>query len=62
MYRCISLAVVLVVFTARPVQAATATIDTTKTYQTIEGLGEAVALIAATYALGPNQFSAQTAL
>ena len=32
----------LVVLAARPVQAGTTTLDTTKTYQTIEGLGGAI--------------------
>ena len=39
---CIRCSILLAWVLARPVQAATATIDMTKTYQTIEGLGGAI--------------------
>ncbi|HKI70441.1 MAG TPA: hypothetical protein VKA67_12685, partial [Verrucomicrobiae bacterium] len=47
-YRCLAsrsifTGIMFVAFAAPPVQAATATIDATKTYQTIEGLGGAIA-------------------
>jgi O-glycosyl hydrolase len=43
MMKSIAYLLVFAGLAARPVQAATATIDTTKTYQTIEGLGGATA-------------------
>lgn len=42
MFRAIPFVTLLVAVAIQPVQAATTTIDTTKTYQTIEGLGGAI--------------------
>lgn len=50
-----SIIAALVALVAHPVQAATATIDTTKTYQTIEGLGGATAFYAGWIPAHPYQ-------
>ena len=60
MLKSISVLAVVVALAVRPVQAATATIDPTKTYQTIEGLGGAAAFYESWIPAHPYQLEIYT--